>query len=496
MQGRSASKSITNELGMDAAPYPQLPLSRTKPVSERVVTGLVGALDGVCVSATGLAAMFYASLEMEVDWRLSGFIVAVGTILAVNLLHLAGAYKFETLGQLHTTLGQIVVGWLLTIGTLFAGLYVTESSTASTYTWLLLWSGGGLVLLSVIRFGVYYVVAKWKRAGRLCQIIAVVGAGTIGRRLLSHFDTMQDQRVRIIGVFDDRRNRLSGRCMGYPILGTVNDLVACIRQFRIDSVIIALPLSAERHLEEIMKKLSLVPVDVRLCPDHFGFRIGACQVTRAGDLSLLNVLDRPLHDWQWIAKEIEDRVLAAIIFLLIAPLLLVIAILIKLDSPGPVFFKQKRYGFNNQMIEVLKFRTMYHHVEDRNAEQLTCRNDPRVTKVGAYLRRSSLDELPQFINVIRGEMSIVGPRPHALAAKAGGLLYQEAVKYYDSRHRIKPGITGWAQVNGWRGETETVEQIQKRVEYDLYYIEHWSLLLDLKIILRTILGGFTGGYAY
>jgi exopolysaccharide biosynthesis polyprenyl glycosylphosphotransferase len=189
-------------------------------------------------------------------------------------------------------------------------------------------------------------------------------------------------------------------------------------------------------------------------------------------------------------------VLGAAILTLISPLMLAIAIMIKLDSPGPVLFRQKRYGFNNQLIEVFKFRSMFTHMTDHNAEQLTQRNDPRITRLGAFLRRTSLDELPQFLNVVRGEMSIVGPRPHALSAKAGALLYQDAVKYYDARHRVKPGITGWAQVNGWRGETDTVEQIRKRVEHDLYYIEHWSILLDLKIIIRTITGGFTGHHAF
>ena len=176
--------------------------------------------------------------------------------------------------------------------------------------------------------------------------------------------------------------------------------------------------------------------------------------------------------------------------------MLMIALLIRLDSRGPVLFRQKRYGFNNELIEVLKFRTMYQERSDANGEQLTQRNDPRVTRVGAFLRRTSLDELPQFLNVLRGEMSIVGPRPHALAAKAGPLLYQEAVKHYNLRHRVKPGITGWAQVNGWRGETNTLEQIRKRVEHDLYYIEHWSIALDLRIIARTVVGGFTGHNAF
>jgi exopolysaccharide biosynthesis polyprenyl glycosylphosphotransferase len=215
-----------------------------------------------------------------------------------------------------------------------------------------------------------------------------------------------------------------------------------------------------------------------------------------GGHTFLNVVDRPLREGRWAIKAIEDRVLGALILAMISPVLLAIAIAIKLDSPGPVFFRQKRYGYNNRLIEVWKFRSMYTNMTDANAEQLTRRNDPRITRLGAFLRRTSLDELPQFLNVLRGEMSIVGPRPHALSAKAGNVLYQDAVKYYDARHRVKPGITGWAQVNGWRGETDTLEQITKRVEHDLYYIDHWSILLDLRIILRTILGGFTGRHAF
>jgi exopolysaccharide biosynthesis polyprenyl glycosylphosphotransferase len=205
----------------------------------------------------------------------------------------------------------------------------------------------------------------------------------------------------------------------------------------------------------------------------------------------LNV-DRPLRDWRWIAKSLEDRVLGGLILFSISPVMLAIALLIRLDSPGPVLFRQRRYGYNNELIHVLKFRTMYQVPRGIDGS----RSDPRITRVGAFLRRTSLDELPQFLNVLRGEMSIVGPRPHTVAAKVGPLLYQEAVKNYASRHRVKPGITGLAQISGWRGETNTVEQIRKRVEHDLYYIDHWSLGFDLWIIARTIVGGFTGRNAF
>jgi exopolysaccharide biosynthesis polyprenyl glycosylphosphotransferase len=208
------------------------------------------------------------------------------------------------------------------------------------------------------------------------------------------------------------------------------------------------------------------------------------------------VFRKPLSDWRLVAKEIEDVTLGLLLLLFLAPLFAVVALAIKLDSPGPVFFRQRRYGLNNRLIGVYKFRTMHHHLRDVRAERLITRNDPRVTRVGAFLRKTSLDELPQLFNVLRGEMSIVGPRPHALSAKAADRLYEEVVAEYAVRHRVKPGITGWAQVNGWRGETDTIEKIQKRVEHDLYYVENWSLALDIKILLLTVFALLKNENAY
>lgn len=193
----------------------------------------------------------------------------------------------------------------------------------------------------------------------------------------------------------------------------------------------------------------------------------------------------PFTDWRRVTKSVEDFLLASIILIFIAPLLLIVALAIKFDTPGPVLFRQRRYGLDGELITVYKFRTMHDHLSDARAERLTARNDPRVTKVGAFLRKTSIDELPQLINVLRGEMSLIGPRPHPVAAKAANRPYEEVVAEYAARHRVKPGITGWAQVNGWRGETDSVEQIQKRVEHDLFYIERWSLTLDIKILFRT-----------
>jgi Undecaprenyl-phosphate glucose phosphotransferase len=465
--------------------------SRT--ISEEVVARLVAALDATAICATGIAAMHWDA--MGVDWRLAGLVVLLGTILGVNFLHLAGAHRFGSFMRLDGAFGRVLLGWLATFAALFVATRLFEPVTAADGPWAAAWFSCALALMGVCRYALFRRMQHWRRAGRLGEVVAVVGAGAIAQRLLRDFAATH-ANLRVIGVYDDEAAHLPAHCMGHPIRGTVDDLVNDARRLHVDTVIVALPLSADRQLVETLNRLCLVPVHVRLCPDAFGLRLGAVQASHLAGHTFLNVIDRPLSDWRLVAKEIEDRVLGALILAAISPLLLAIALLIRLDSPGPVLFRQKRFGFNNGLIEVLKFRTMYTDQSDANAEQLTRRNDPRITRVGAFLRRTSLDELPQFLNVIRGEMSIVGPRPHALAAKAGTLLYQDAIKYYDARHRVKPGITGWAQVNGWRGETDTVEQIRKRVEHDLYYIEHWSILLDLKIIGRTILGGFTGHHAF
>ena len=468
----------------------------TKPVSERIVAGCVGAIEGLCVLLAGLAPLALAAPGTPIDWRAAAPVALPTAALAISLMRVAGAYRPTSLERLPAGLGRALLGALAAILAVLPALACADATPTAILLWLALWSAGDIVALAAVRVALDRLVARWRRTGRLRRRIAVVGAGPVAQRLLRRLAEQDDPGVSVVGIFDDEPARPVARGSGRPVLGSVDDLVEHARIHRVDSVVVAMPLSAERRIDEVLRKLSLVPVDVRLCLDQFGLRPGPSSLTHVAGLNLLNLADRPLQDWARIAKEIEDRVLAALILLLLAPAMLTIALLIKLDSRGPVLFRQKRYGFNNRMIEIFKFRTMYDEARDDRAEQLTRRNDPRVTRLGAFLRRTSLDELPQFLNVLRGDMSVVGPRPHAVAAKAGGLLYRDAVRYYDARHRVKPGITGWAQVNGWRGETETVEQIRKRVEHDLYYIEHWSLLLDVRIILRTVFGGFTGRCAY
>lgn len=494
MNSRSKPVSTAISIVHDGPASPPVVDTGGRTISEAIVTRIVTACDGIAILVAGLLALHWENLS--INWRLEGLVVLLGTVLGVNFLHLAGAHRFAQFAHLDSALFRALFGWLCTLATLFVAALFVEPITAADGSWIAAWFAGGVALLTASRFALNRRMRRWAGEGRLGERIAVVGAGPLAQRLLRDINGQTGTPLRIVGVYDDEAASLPRRCMGHDIRGSVDDLVAEVRRHGVDSVIVALPLGADHQLVETLNKLSLVPVDVRLCPDSFGLRLGQVSVSHIAGHTFLNAIERPLRDWRWIAKEVEDRLVAAGILAMISPLLLAIAIAIKLDSRGPVFFRQKRYGFNNQLIEVWKFRTMFHDRTDANAEQLTQRNDPRITRLGAFLRRTSLDELPQFLNVLRGDMSVVGPRPHATAAKAGTLLYQEAVKYYDARHRMKPGITGWAQINGWRGETDTVEQIRKRVEHDLYYIEHWSVAFDLQIILRTALGGFTGRNAF
>lgn len=326
--------------------------------------------------------------------------------------------------------------------------------------------------------------------------VAIVGLGPDCTRIVWRCLQQAALGLDVVGVFSEgSEQQEAGYCLGCAMGGNVDDLLVLAQDRQIDAVILAIPASAERRIQNVVARLREIAVDVYLHDEQSAASVLPAHAA-LNDMPLTLIERRPLSKGAVLMKAVEDRVLAAGILLAISPLLVVIAVLIKLDSPGPVIFRQKRYGLNNRLIEIFKFRTLHVGQADTNAEQLVTRNDSRVTRIGAFLRRTSLDELPQFLNVLRGDMSVVGPRPHALSAKAGVLQYDEIVGDYAARHRVKPGITGWAQINGWRGETTTAEHIEQRVAHDFFYIANWSLLLDLKIVLKTVTGGFSGRQAY
>ena len=272
----------------------------------------------------------------------------------------------------------------------------------------------------------------------------------------------------------------------WPALRSLRAACALIQAGEADLVIIALPEAASRRIAAILRRMSGMAVDIRLAPDTARFYRPDARVSSIGGLPFLHLRDKPISGMAAAAKRAEDLALGLPLLCLVAPLMLLVALAIRLDSPGPVLFVQPRLGFNNRTIRVRKFRTMHIGLSDERGSRQAVRDDPRVTRVGRWLRRMSLDELPQLINVVGGSMSLVGPRPHALGTEAAGLPFEAAAADYEARHRVKPGITGWAQVRGWRGETDTVEKLRQRVEHDLHYIAHWSLWFDLRILALTL----------
>ena len=264
------------------------------------------------------------------------------------------------------------------------------------------------------------------------------------------------------------------------------------RRTRVDLVIFSMPISAENRILQMLKKLWVLPVDIRLSAHSNKLRFRPRSYSYIGNVPVLDVFDRPIADWDVVMKWLFDKIVGGAALILAAPLMALVAIAIKLDSRGPVIFKQRRHGFNNELVEVYKFRSLRADMTDHSAQKSVTRDDPRVTRVGRFIRKTSLDELPQLMNVVfKGNLSLVGPRPHAVHQKIENRQFDEAVDGYFARHRVKPGITGWAQINGWRGEVDTDEKIQKRVEFDLYYIENWSVLFDLYILFKTPLALMT-----
>lgn len=355
-----------------------------------------------------------------------------------------------------------------------------------THAELLAWYLGSLVLFGVERLILLTLFKRLMQRGIFLQQAVILGATENGLRLAEYLAQHQDIRSGVIGFIDDRITRLPKKVANLPLLGNTQDLEKLIRDERITQVLVALPWSAENRLDYIIRSLRKFPVNVLLVPDMVAFRHAHNRISEVANLPMFNASEVPLRGWSPVVKRVEDMVLSSLALIVLSPVMLLVALAIKLSSPGPVLFRQKRYGYNNRLIEVFKFRSMYQNQSDFTADKQTTRGDPRVTRVGRFIRKTSLDELPQLFNVFTGSMSMVGPRPHATATKAAGILFEEAVKEYTSRHRVKPGITGWAQINGYRGETDTLEKIEKRVEFDLEYIENWSIWLDLYILFRTV----------
>lgn len=349
-----------------------------------------------------------------------------------------------------------------------------------------IWSASCGLALALGRISMVLVTRSLRRQGLFDQRSAVIGTGQQAVDLVRYISQHEVLTLSLIGFFDDDVIASpDGYGASLPYLGNMDALLTAIRNDMVDRVIIALPMNQEKRVREIVSRLSETPVEIRIAPANECFSWTQNPLVVLGELPVVTLLDWPLSRRQQLLKAMEDRFLALIALLILMPLMIIIAIAIKLDSPGPVFFRQQRQGFNCRNFSILKFRTMYASSGYGDTVVQAQKKDPRVTPIGAILRRTSLDELPQLLNVLYGHMSLVGPRPHAASTRAGGRLFGEIAQSYPSRHNVKPGMTGWAQVCGWRGETQSEEQLLLRLEHDLYYVRHWSIWFDLHIMART-----------
>jgi len=463
-----------------------------------VVSGAVRTVEFLIVAVLGfviyLAYVDYEGENANVIYLGAVLIAATANMAIFQALDLYRMPAFNTFVRSFT---RIVFAWTVVMAGMMALAFFSKVSADFSRVWIASWYASGLVALFGERLALSFLAKRWIREGRLYRRAVIVGGGPEAEQLIKALEASADTDIRIVGIFDDRGpDRVSPMIAGYPKLGNIDELVEFARHSRLDLLVVSLPVTAEKRLLELLKRLWVLPVDIRLSAHTNKLRFRPRTYSYIGNVPFIDISDKPIADWDHVKKWLFDKIVATLALVALAPLMGLIALAIKLDSKGPVLFRQKRLGFNNEQIDVFKFRTMYADATDAEASKLVTKDDPRVTRVGRILRKTSLDELPQFFNVAKGDLSLVGPRPHALKAKAADKLYADAVDGYFARHRVKPGVTGWAQINGWRGETDTQEKIQRRVEHDLYYIENWSVTFDLYILLMTPFALLKGDNAY
>lgn len=493
--GEDASEKSLDELFVDSSVMDVSGLARSKfiPANDRssfispiVLSGSFRLLELLLVAVIGFAGYHAYVAEDYATFPMYLGALCYTALLQLLVFQALNVYTIQSFNSPFRQIPKLWLGLSVVFCILIVSAFFLKMGEQFSRVWLLAWFTISILLLSSMRFAIAAVLNKWTADGRIYRRAVVVGGGPQGIKVIKDLEALENSDIRICGVFDERSDdRVPSVIENYPKLGNYDELVDFGRLSRIDLLIITLPLTAENRIMSVLKKLWVLPVDIRLAAHTTKLRFRPRAYSYIGNVPFLDVFDKPLGDWDFVLKWSFDKIVALLSLILLSPVMLVVALAVRLTSKGPALFKQKRYGFNNELIEVYKFRSMYTDMADANASKLVTKDDPRVTPVGRFIRKTSLDELPQLFNVLKGDLSLVGPRPHALQAKAASQHYHDVVDGYFARHRVKPGITGWAQINGWRGETDTEEKIKQRVEHDLYYIENWSLFMDIYILFCT-----------
>jgi polysaccharide biosynthesis protein PslA len=459
---------------------------------ESLVSGIVAIADTLTLAAAGLVS--YALLS---GWS-GQSATTYATGIAAHVVLTLAVFKWAGLYDCDLILAWPARAWrmarliaLVTLSMLTPAVAL-RAFDASLQLWALGYFFLSAFAVVSVRGGAMLVIRRLACGGMLVRTVAIVGASDQAWHVVSCLRQQDTSLRRVVGVFDDRHTQIGRDVDGLPVLGSVADLIPYARTNKVHDVVVTLPW--DERLVGIIGTLRTLPVHVYV---YLGSDLIRGQVRHEVEalrgMPLIKIASAPLTGWDGILKSVVDKIAASVLLVLLLPLLLLISLAIRLDSPGPVLFKQKRYGFNNREIVVLKFRSMWDNRRGEADVPQACKDDGRVTPVGRVLRAASLDELPQLLNVLQGTMSMVGPRPHAVVHNE---LYARLIDGYDSRHNVKPGVTGWAQINGFRGETDTLEKMRARLEHDMYYIENWSLWLDIKILIRTAFVAWTQPNAY
>ena len=500
MDMRSPIRNL-DVLGLASPVAKRGPVGRLQPQQLSYLSLLIdlALFVGAAVAAWTIAAVPASDIYRLIALSVTG----MACILFLGCCRLLRVH--DPLLLLHTTalarMSRMIVctGFPLLIPLLMSLPFVrsSEIEVHRLISWLL-WFELVAMASTVVAHSVFQIIRPMLSERVLArQRVAIIGSGESASRLIKWVELTAPGLFEIIGVFDDRdRGRTLNSSVAHQIRGSTADLIELYKSSAFDKVVIALPHSAEARLLDLLRSLRVLPVDIVLAPDLIGFNAADQETSEIAGLKLHSLAHRPIRAPQRLVKTAIDFTAASVALLILSPLLLAVAAAIKIDSKGPILFRQSRQGLGDRLFNVYKFRTMHINLGDPKGANQTKRGDPRVTRIGGLLRKTSLDELPQLLNVISGEMSLVGPRPHTPHMLIGDKRHYEIVSEYSFRHRVKPGITGLAQVNGYRGAVDTPDQLKARVDLDLYYIDHWSLWLDIKIIWRTAFVCFSGRNAY
>ena len=442
-------------------------------------------IDVICIAVSGIISYLFIVNYNAHIFEYYVFAVIFVMLTVSMLFSRAGLYSINSIMRPVYISDYIIVSIITSFLFFLTIAFSLKVSDLYSRAWIAGFSITSFIMIILVRILVYRGLRVLSRRRIIERRLVVLGAGAQGRGFLERISEVQPYFTVVSGVYDRSYDGPEDEIAGHPVLGGFEDLVQAARRAEVDDIVVAMPWNADKELIETIEQLKELPVNVFISSDLVGFQLAFRPALGSfHELPMFEVVQRPISGWSSLLKKGEDVLLSLAALILLSPLLALTALAIKLDSSGPIFFKQSRLGFNNRPFAIYKFRSMYHNeIPEARVRQAT-KEDPRITRVGRFIRRTSIDELPQLFNVLNGTMSLVGPRPHALDHNEE---FAHQVRGYFARHKVKPGITGWAQVNGLRGETDTQDKIEARVEHDVYYAENWSLLFDLRIIIMTAL---------